>query len=119
MSYPRSTVIAGLLWIAAAAAFAQHPQLAPQPAAPEPAQPPAQVQDQAQPSGDPLAAAPRITAAEARQAIEKGTAVLVDVRAKESYDIEHAQGAILLPVYEIPTRANELPKDKLIITYCT
>jgi len=115
MSHPRSAVIAGLLWIAAGAAFAQPPQLTPQPPAPMPAP----VQDQAQPSGDPLAAARRITAAEAREAIEKGTAVLVDVRAKESYDIEHAQGAILLPVYEIPTRANELPKDKLIITYCT
>ena len=118
MSYPRSAVIAGLLWIAAGAAVAQHPELAPQPAAPEPA-PSAQVQDQREPSGDPLAAARRISATEARQAVEKGTAVLVDVRAKESYDIEHAQGAILLPVYEIPTRANELPKDKLIITYCT
>ena len=118
MSYPRSIVIAGLLWIAAGAAFAQHPQLAPQPAAPEPAQMPAQVQDQV-PSGDPLAAAPRITADDAMKAVAKGTAVLVDVRAKESYDAEHAQGAILLPLSELPTRANELPKDKLVITYCT
>lgn len=115
MSHPRSAVIAGLLWIAAGAAFAQHPQLAPQPPAPEPAQ----VQDQAEPSGDPLAAARRISAAEARQAVEKGQAVLVDVRPKESYDAEHAQGALTLPLSELATRANELPKDKLVITYCT
>jgi 3-mercaptopyruvate sulfurtransferase SseA len=119
MSHPRSAVIAGLLWIAAGAAFAQPQQSTPQPPAPQPAQMPAQVQDQMQPSGDPLAAARRISAADARKAVEKGEAVLVDVRAKESYDAEHAQGAILLPVYEIPARANELPKDKLVITYCT
>jgi hypothetical protein len=111
MSYPRSAVIAGLLWIAAGAAVAQHPELAPPPqAAPV---------DAAEPSGDPLAAARRITATEARQAVEKGTAVLVDVRPKESYDAEHAQGALTLPLSELATRANELPKDKLVITYCT
>jgi predicted sulfurtransferase len=105
-------MIAGLLWIAAGAAFAQPPQLTPQ-------TPAAQPMDNAQPSGDPLAAARRISATEARQAVEKGQAVLVDVRAKESYDLEHAQGALTLPVWQIPTRSDELPKDKLIITYCT
>jgi 3-mercaptopyruvate sulfurtransferase SseA len=113
MPYPRSAVIAGLLWLAAgAAAFAQPPQLTPQPPAAAP-------MDNAQPSVDPLAAARRISATEARQAVEKGQAVLVDVRAKESYDLEHAQGALTLPLSELPTRANELPKDKLVITYCT
>lgn len=61
----------------------------------------------------------RITVADARQALAKNEAVLVDVRPKEAYDAEHAQGALLLPLGEIPTRAAELPKDKLIITYCT
>lgn len=110
MLQPRSAVIAGLLWIAAGAAFAQPPTLTPQPATAEPA---------LQAPADPLDAARRISAAEARQAVEKGEAVLVDVRSKEAYDFEHAQGAILLPVMEIPTRAGELPKDKLVITYCT
>jgi 3-mercaptopyruvate sulfurtransferase SseA len=123
MSQPRSAVIAGLMWIAAGAAFAQQPQLTPQPPAPEPAQMPAQMQDQmpdqAQPAGDPMAVARRISAADARKAVEKGEAVLVDVRPKESYDAEHAQGALTLPLPEIPVRANELPKDKLVITYCT
>jgi 3-mercaptopyruvate sulfurtransferase SseA len=112
MPYPKSAVIAGLLWIAAgASAFAQQPQLTPQPPVPETAQ--------MQPSGDPLDAARRISAAEARQAVEKGQAVLVDVRPRESYAAEHAQGALTLPLAELPTRAGELPKDKLIITYCT
>lgn len=117
MSYPRSAVIAGLLWIAAGAAFAQPQQVTPQPASPQLA--PAQIQDQAEPSVDPLAAARRVTALEAKMAVEKGTAVLVDVRPKESYDLEHAQGALTLPLSDLPARANELPKDKLVITYCT
>ena len=97
----RSAVIAGLLWIATGAfAFAQ-PQTTPQPPA------------------DPLAAARRISGEEARQAIAKGEAVLVDVRAKESYEAGHAKGAISLPLSDLPARMGELPKDKLVITYCT
>jgi 3-mercaptopyruvate sulfurtransferase SseA len=114
MLYPRSAVIAGLLWIATgASAFAQ-PQVTPQPPAVEPADP----APQATPA-DPLAAARRISAEEARQAVAKGEAVLVDVRAKESYDAEHAKGAISLPLSELSSRMGELPKDKLVITYCT
>lgn len=96
----KSAVIAGLLWIATgASAFAQ-PQTTPQPAA------------------DP-AAARRISGEEARQAVAKGEAVLVDVRAKQAYDASHAKGAISLPLSDLPSRAGELPKDKLIVTYCT
>jgi len=61
----------------------------------------------------------RISATEARQALAKGQAVLVDVRPKESYDASHAQGAISIPLSDIGSRAGELPKDKLVITYCT
>jgi 3-mercaptopyruvate sulfurtransferase SseA len=106
----RSAVIAGLLWLATgASAFAQ-PQMTPQPPAAEPAQ---------QAPADPLAAARRISGEEARQAVAKGEAVLVDVRAKESYDAGHAKGAISLPLSDLPARMGELPKDKLVITYCT
>lgn len=61
----------------------------------------------------------RITSEEARDAVAKGTAVLVDVRGAESYKEEHAKGALSIPVHEVAARASELPKDKLIITYCT
>jgi 3-mercaptopyruvate sulfurtransferase SseA len=61
----------------------------------------------------------RVTIADAREALAKGTAVLVDVRGAESYAAEHAKGALSLPVNEVAARASELPKDKLIITYCT
>ncbi|HWM93716.1 MAG TPA: rhodanese-like domain-containing protein [Thermoanaerobaculia bacterium] len=71
----------------------------------------------AQPA-DPLAAAPRISAAEAKKAIDAGQAVLVDVRSAPAYQAEHAKGAIHIPIEQAYARADELPKDRLIITYC-
>jgi hypothetical protein len=106
--FKRAFIQGLLLALSATSAFA-----APQPLTqtPEAAAAPAHM--------DPLANARRITAAEAREALAKGEAVLVDVRSKEAYDAEHAQGAILIPVNQIADRAAELPKDKLVITYCT
>ena len=65
------------------------------------------------------AEAKRLTAAEAKAALEGGRAVLIDVRVKQAFDAEHAKGALSLPLAELNTRAGELPKDKLIIAYCT
>jgi hypothetical protein len=99
-----------LLMVAATSAFAapqdpvKPPSLTPQPQSDAPA-----VQETAR----------RISVAEARQALAKGEAVLVDVRPKESYDASHAQGAMSLPLSDLGSRAGELPKDKLVITYCT
>jgi len=113
----RGLALAGgvLLAVAATPAFAapQDPApahgLTPQPQAAAPAETPARPTEEAR----------RISAAEARQALAKGKAVLVDVRPKESYDASHAQGAISLPLTDLGSRAGELPKDKLVITYCT
>jgi 3-mercaptopyruvate sulfurtransferase SseA len=113
----RGLALAGgvLLAVAATPAFAapQEPVKAPSPTpqsqAAAPAATPAPTQETAR----------RISAAEAREAVAKGKAVLVDVRPKEAYDASHAQGAISLPLSELGSRAGELPKDKLIITYCT
>jgi predicted sulfurtransferase len=106
MSRRRQAFAGGLLLaMAAAPAFA-----APQGSTAAPAAP------QAAPTQE---TARRIPAAEARQALAKGQAVLVDVRAKESYDASHAEGALSIPLSDIGSRAGELPKDKLVITYCT
>ena len=104
-----------LLAVAAAPAFA-----APQGSS----QPPNLTPLAAAPAGKPQAAATeetarRISVAEARQALDKGTAVLVDVRSKEAYEASHAQGALSIPLANVGDRAGELPKNKLIITYCT
>lgn len=44
--------------------------------------------------------------------------LIIDVRAKESYDQGHIAGAISFPEADVDTRINELPKDKLIVAYC-
>ncbi|MFL6290688.1 MAG: rhodanese-like domain-containing protein [Thermoanaerobaculia bacterium] len=91
-----------------------------QPPAVSPSAAPAQAQPAAQTTpADPVAAAPRISVAEAKKALDAGKAILVDVRSSMSYDQEHAKGSISLPLYDLPSRAAELPKDKQIIAYCT
>jgi predicted sulfurtransferase len=63
--------------------------------------------------------APRMDAAEVKRLVEKGDAVLVDVRAKEAFDSGHAEGALHIPVDQVASRLKDLPKDKLIAAYCT
>ena len=62
---------------------------------------------------------PRATLDETRDKMERGEAVLVDVRSKASFDKSHATGSISLPEGEILARLDELPRDKEVILYCT
>lgn len=61
----------------------------------------------------------RITPQEARKAVESGRAIIVDVRGEESYKAGHARGARWIPLNDIGARSGELPRDKMIITYCS
>ena len=61
----------------------------------------------------------RVTTKEVETMLKDGTAIIVDVRSKAMYDAGHIRGAKLLPVTELDKRANELPKDKMIVTYCS
>ena len=61
----------------------------------------------------------RVTTKELETMLKEGTAIVVDVRSKAMYDAGHIRGAKLLPVTEIGNRAGELPKDKMIVTYCS
>lgn len=61
----------------------------------------------------------RITPAEAHAAQEKGTAIIIDVRASESYNLSHIKGAKVIPINEVAARIKEFPRNKLIITYCS
>ena len=63
--------------------------------------------------------APRIAADEVKRLVAKGDVVIVDVRGKDAYDFEHAEGAISIPLQELEARMSELPKNKLIAAYCT
>ena len=73
--------------------------------------------------GGPAAAAPsdgvrRVTVSELSEAMEKGEAVAVDVRGGVEYDLGHIKGARSIPLGLVAERAKELPRDKLIVTYC-
>lgn len=61
----------------------------------------------------------RVTTAELEKLLKEGKAVAVDVRNKAMYDVGHIRGAKLIPLGEVGARANELPRDKMIVTYCS
>jgi 3-mercaptopyruvate sulfurtransferase SseA len=61
----------------------------------------------------------RVTADEMDAMVKKGQAIIIDVRNQASYDQGHIPGAKLIPAGEILNHLNELPKDKMIVTYCS
>ncbi|HVT04513.1 MAG TPA: rhodanese-like domain-containing protein [Thermoanaerobaculia bacterium] len=73
----------------------------------------------------PPAAAPvaeearRISVEDAKKAFDAKRAVIVDVRAMQQWGIEHVKGSIHIPEADLMGRLGELPKDKMIITYCS
>jgi rhodanese-related sulfurtransferase len=60
-----------------------------------------------------------ISAAEAKKLADEGKAVFLDVRAIEQYKATHIQDALHIPVTLVQGEIPYLPKDKLIVTYCT
>src|SRR3982750_1894653 len=100
--FRRGRALAGgvLLALAAAPAFA-----APQAATPA---------EKPQMTPTPTQEARRISVDEARQALAKGEAVLVDVRSKEAYEGSHAQGALSIPLAEIGSTAGEALQTKKV-----
>jgi hypothetical protein len=61
----------------------------------------------------------RVSLADAKAALDRGTAVLVDVRGEEYYQQSHIAGAVSLPEDQLPVRIGELDPQTWIITYCT
>ncbi len=61
----------------------------------------------------------RITIVELQDLIKKHGVFIVDVRNEVSYNTGHIPGAKLIPAGEILNHVDELPKDKLIVTYCS
>lgn len=61
-----------------------------------------------------------ITAVEAFEALESSKALLIDVREQEEFDQCRINGALLVPLSNLPARIQEidLPKDKSIIFQC-
>jgi hypothetical protein len=61
----------------------------------------------------------RVTVQELQDLVKKNQAFIVDVRNEDAYNSSHIRGARLIPLSDVEKRAGELPKDKLIVTYCT
>jgi 3-mercaptopyruvate sulfurtransferase SseA len=61
----------------------------------------------------------RITTVELRDALDKGTAIVIDTRPVESYKQSHIKGSISVPVDQVANHINELPRDKMIVAYCS
>ena len=61
----------------------------------------------------------RITTDELETLIAEGKAYIVDVRTQDSYDMGHIPGSHLIPSNEFPKHVDKLPRDKMIVTYCS
>jgi hypothetical protein len=61
----------------------------------------------------------RIGLASARAQAASGEAILVDVRPAGDYAAQHIAGAISMPFDQVARRYRQLPRDQLLIFYCT
>jgi 3-mercaptopyruvate sulfurtransferase SseA len=75
----------------------------------------------AKPCSGPLPAdgACRVTVAELKDLLANNGAVVIDVRNQAAYDAAHIRGAKLIPEAEVVNHIDELPRNKLIVTYCS
>lgn len=62
---------------------------------------------------------PRISLQDTRELLQTDQAVLIDVRSHASYEKSHAVGALSYPENEIEAQLDQLPREKLIVLYCT
>lgn len=60
----------------------------------------------------------RVTLAELQLALLKKEAIAVDVRGTVEYRLGHISGARSVPLGLVASQVKELPRDKLIVTYC-
>ena len=61
----------------------------------------------------------RITPEELKAEIAKNDVVIIDVRGEAAYKAGHIKGARLIPAQDILAHVDELPRDKMIVTYCS
>jgi hypothetical protein len=61
----------------------------------------------------------RVTVAELKDLLDKNEAVVIDVRNEASYNTGHIRGAKLIPEAEVVNHVDQLPRNKLIVTYCS
>ncbi|MBW3564233.1 MAG: hypothetical protein KY459_05875 [Acidobacteria bacterium] len=61
----------------------------------------------------------RVSIEELTDLMNQGQALVVDVRSPQSFIAAHIPGSISIPLTEMSVRMNELPRDRMIVTYCT
>jgi 3-mercaptopyruvate sulfurtransferase SseA len=61
----------------------------------------------------------RVTVTELKDLLAKNDAVVIDVRNQASYDVGHIKGSRLIPEAEVVSHIDELPRNKLVVTYCS
>ncbi len=61
----------------------------------------------------------RVSPEDAKAALDAGTAVFVDVRGVDAYNMSHIPGSLSIPLAELESRLTELNPNQWIITYCT
>ncbi len=67
----------------------------------------------------PTDSAKRITADELHKLWSSNQVLIIDTRAESAYQTEHVKGAISMPTGTVLQRVDELPRDKMIVAYCT
>jgi 3-mercaptopyruvate sulfurtransferase SseA len=72
-----------------------------------------------QPSPPPADNARRITVAELHDLYQKNNVLIIDTRPDSAYKDEHIKGSISMPTGTVLSRVDELPRDKMIVAYCT
>lgn len=76
-------------------------------------------QQPAPPASNPHPSVRRISVDELRAAMERGDVFVVDVRSADTYAAEHIPGAKHIAYGDVAKSIDSLPRDKMIVTYCT
>jgi rhodanese-related sulfurtransferase len=64
-------------------------------------------------------AVPRIRIEDAKTDFDAQTAIFIDVRGTDNYNLVHIPGALELSIDQYETGLADVDRDALIITYCT
>jgi 3-mercaptopyruvate sulfurtransferase SseA len=71
------------------------------------------------PKVNPADEARRITAEELHKLWDKKDVLIIDTRGEPDYKASHIPGAISVPANEVASKLEELPRNKMIVAYCT
>ena len=71
------------------------------------------------PPPPPTDTAKRIGADELHKLWSSNQVLIIDTRAESAYQQEHIKGSISMPTGTVLQRIDELPRDKMIVAYCT